>query len=84
MVNRAGIINTIAATAPGFFATPSPPPAARRWISPMGVAVEWAGYVYIADTGNHRLAPVLPLVPTGSITKNRSQSGIAPYRQSDP
>jgi sugar lactone lactonase YvrE len=64
-INTAGIVSTLAGTGvPGFSGDGAPAPAAQLNL-PYGLAADLAGYVYIADLGNHRIRRVSP---DGTIT----------------
>ena len=60
-VDTAGVITTIAGacTSPGFSGDGGPATSARLNL-PHGVAVDTAGTVYVADTGNNRLRKISP------------------------
>ena len=65
-VDSAGTITTVAGTGvPGFSGDGGPAPAARL-AGPIGVAVDGAGNLYIADSGNHRIRKLTPM--TGPTT----------------
>jgi sugar lactone lactonase YvrE len=63
---RGTIITTVAGTGrrAGFSGDGGPADQARLY-SPSGLAVDKAGYLYIADSGNHRIRRV---TPTGTIS----------------
>src|SRR5947199_9475330 len=59
-INPAGVVATVAGTgAPGFAGDGGPASAAQLNL-PYGVAVDLAGYMYIADLGNQRVRRVSP------------------------
>jgi hypothetical protein len=57
MINKLGIIYTVAGSVSGFFGDGGPATSARL-TSPGGVAVDRAGNIYIADTNNDRIRKV--------------------------
>ncbi len=64
-VTPAGLISTIAGSgpswpSPGGFGGDGGPATAARLDRPEGVAVDAAGNIYIADSGNHRIRKVTP------------------------
>jgi sugar lactone lactonase YvrE len=63
-VTAAGVVTTLAGTA-GVFGSADGTGAAARFGFPQGVAVDSAGNVYVADTGNFAIRRV---TPTGTTT----------------
>lgn len=59
-VDRYGIITTIAGTGSPGFSGDGGPAASAQLQFPYGLAVDLAGYVYIADLGNQRVRRVSP------------------------
>lgn len=59
-VTPEGIIHTFAGTGAPGFAGDGGPAAQAQLRSPMGVAVDETGHVFIADTGNNRIRSVSP------------------------
>lgn len=55
MVNAEGIISTVAGTGEAGFSGDGGPGATARLNGPLDVAADNNGYLYIADTGNHRI-----------------------------
>jgi hypothetical protein len=60
MVTPAGTITTVAGTGKAGFAGDGGPATAAQLDSPKGLAVDDAGHLYIADTGNHRVRMIGP------------------------
>lgn len=58
-ITPAGVVTTLAGT-PGQFGTADGTGASARFFFPCGVAVDAAGNVYVADTGNHLIRRVTP------------------------
>jgi len=65
MVNRAGVITTVAGTGVGGFAGDGGPATGARLSYPTGLAVDGTGTLYIGESGNHRVRKV---TPDGTIT----------------
>ena len=62
-VDGNGTITTVAGNGRTFgFSGDGGPATSAQMIQPWGVAVDAAGYLYIADTGNRRIRKVLPAV----------------------
>lgn len=59
-VNAEGIITTMAGMADEGFSGDEGPAASAQLDGPSGVAVDEAGYVFIADTGNNRIRQIDP------------------------
>jgi uncharacterized protein (TIGR03437 family) len=71
---RTGVINTIAGVgSPGFSGDGGPATQAQLF-TPFGVAVDAAGNIFIADTGNGRIRRI---APTGIITTIAGTGGFA-------
>jgi len=69
-ITPAGTITTVAGNAlPGFFGDAGPATLAEL-NNPTGVAVDFAGNLYIADTGNNRIRQVLPNGIIGTFAGN--------------
>ncbi len=64
-VSTSGTITTLAGTGTAGFSGDGGPAASAQLNLPYGVAVDYAGYVYIADLGNNRVRRV---APDGTIT----------------
>src|SRR4051794_39247793 len=64
-INPAGIVATVAGCGIPGFSGDGGPAAGAQLNLPYGVAVDLAGYVYVADLGNHR---VRRISPDGTIT----------------
>jgi len=75
-INPAGIVNIVAgAGAPGFGGDGGPASAAQLNL-PYGLAVDLAGYLYIADLGNQRIRRVSPDGAIATVAGNgRKASG---------
>jgi sugar lactone lactonase YvrE len=54
-VTPGGVITTIAGTSSGGFSGDGGPATAAQLFSPQGVALDGAGNLYVADTGNNRI-----------------------------
>ena len=59
-ISAAGIIATIAGTGEAGFSGDGGAASAARLNLPYGIAVDYAGYVYIADLGNNRVRRIAP------------------------
>ena len=59
-ISTAGIIATIAGTGEAGFSGDGGAASAARLNLPYGIAVDYAGYVYIADLGNNRVRRIAP------------------------
>ena len=61
-VTLAGVVTTFAGNAGNIGSTDAPagPATAARFNNPQGVAVDAAGNVYVADTGNHTIRKITP------------------------
>ena len=59
-IDTSGVISTIAGTGEAGFSGDGGPATEARLSGPEGVAVDAAGNVYIADTGNHRIRILTP------------------------
>jgi len=58
-ITRAGVVSTLAGR-PGTSGTNNGTGTAARFNSPVGVAVDASGSVYVADTGNHAIRKISP------------------------
>ena len=63
--NVAGVIFPYAGTGEPGFAGDKGPAYAARFLNPRGLAIDLAGYLYVADSGNHRIRRISP---SGKIT----------------
>ena len=59
-VSTSGIIATIAGTGEAGFSGDGGPALAAQLNLPYGIAVDYAGYVYVADLGNNRVRKIAP------------------------
>ena len=66
-VDSTGTITTIVGTGEEGFSGDRGPGGAARLSHPSGVVVDDAGYLYIADSGNHRIRRITPLGPITTI-----------------
>jgi sugar lactone lactonase YvrE len=71
-VTRAGVVTTLAGTA-GMSGSADGTGAAARFFFPTSVALDGAGNVYVADTGNNTLRKV---TPTGAVTTLAGTPGM--------
>jgi poly(3-hydroxybutyrate) depolymerase len=76
-VDAAGTVTTFAGTGAAGFSGEGGPAAAAQLQAPWGLAVDSAGNLYIADTGNHRVRKVAPdgTISTVAGTGTRGFSG---------
>jgi uncharacterized protein (TIGR03437 family) len=74
-VTAGGVIATLAGTGQAGYSGDGGPSAAAQINSPNGVAVDAAGMVYIADTGNHRIRAVTP----GGVILTLAGTGVRGY-----
>ncbi|MEX0730375.1 MAG: SMP-30/gluconolactonase/LRE family protein, partial [Aquisalimonadaceae bacterium] len=76
-VSPDGVITTVAGTGIGGYSGDGGPAAAARLYYPSGVAIDAAGYLYIADEGNYRIRRVSPdgVITTVAGNGNWGQSG---------
>jgi uncharacterized protein (TIGR03437 family) len=77
LVNASGIITTVAVTLRGGFSGDGGPATSAELQQPYGVAVDAAGDLLIADSGNNRIREV-PRVLTAPATVLSAASGTAP------
>ena len=75
-ITPAGVVTTLAGTA-GQPAAPTAPAAAARFNDPTGVAVDGAGNVYVADTGNNTIRKITPAGVVTTLAGTAGQSGSA-------
>jgi len=85
-VTAGGVVTTLAGTA-GMSGSANGTGAAARFNSPSGVALDSAGNIYVADSGNHTIRKVTPtgVVTTlaGSAGNNGSEDGAGPDARFD-
>ena len=75
-INPSGIIHTVAGTGKAAFGGDGGFATAADLNDPRDVAIDGAGNVYIADTNNHRVRKMVPLVPAAiPIISGDSQVG---------
>lgn len=74
-VTSAGKVTTLAGTA-GKTGSKNDKGSAARFLYPSGVAVDRAGYIYVADTGNNVIRKV---TPAGAVTTLAGLAGSAGY-----
>jgi uncharacterized protein (TIGR03437 family) len=60
VVSVTGTINTLAGSGTGGFSGDNGPAIIANLNQPQGIAVDLAGNVYVADTGNHRVRKITP------------------------
>jgi sugar lactone lactonase YvrE len=77
-IDAAGIITTVAGTGEGGYSNDNQVPTLAKLNSPQGVAVDGAGNLFIADTGNHRIRYVNSSA-TNSIIVTRAGTGTAGF-----
>jgi hypothetical protein len=72
-ISASGVVATLAGT-PGISGSADGSGAAGRFSNPYGIAVDGAGNLYVADTGNHT---VRKITPGGVVTTFAGAAGIA-------
>ena len=76
-ITPAGVVTTVAGV-PGSSGSnntgPSPPPA--RFNSPGAVALDGAGNIYVADTGNHTIRMITPAGVVSTLAGSPGQAGL--------
>jgi len=82
LVSTSGVITTVAGTGEAGFGGDDGPAASARLFGPRGVAVDLAGNLYIADTGNHRIrrvnqAGIIQTVAGGAAGGAPREGGLA-------
>ena len=75
-VTPAGVVTTLAGL-PGIQGNADGTGSAARFISPVGVAVDSAGHVYVADTWNHTIRKVTPAGVVTTLAGLAGSSGSA-------
>jgi uncharacterized protein (TIGR03437 family) len=86
-VNASGVITSVAGTGTASMTGDGGSPLTAGLNAPQGVAVDAAGNVYIADTGNDRIRAILSRAPTYTVSPQRltftadAGSGLAPAQQ---
>ena len=73
-VTPAGVVTTIAGTA-GSYGSTDGVGAAARFNGPRGIAVDSAGYLYVADSGNHTIRKIFPDGTVQTIAGHAGQPG---------
>ena len=84
-VNTSGIISTIAGTGTAGFGPDNEPGTQSQISSPIGLAIDTAGNLYFADSGNHRIrrlsgvaeGQVLPGAPIAGTGDGQTQTGMS-------
>ena len=76
VVNPSGIISTAAGNGTAGFAGDAASATSAQLNSPLGVAIDSSGNLYIADTGNHRIRKVT----SGGIISTFAGNGMADSR----
>ena len=74
-INPSGIIHTVAGTGKAAFGGDGGFATAAELNDPRDVAIDGAGNVYIADTNNHRVRKMVPLVPASTLLSKLAKSG---------
>ena len=76
-ISTAGVITTVAGTGPGGSGTDGVPATQSRLFNPMGLALDAAGNLYIADSANNRVRMVSPqgIISTVAGTGTAGSSG---------
>ncbi len=75
-ITPAGIISTIAGNGTSGFSGDGGPAVAAELNSPLGVTIDGAGLIYIADAGNNRIRIIGDYHPNGVNTLSSSTSGL--------
>jgi NHL repeat len=69
-VSPAGVITTIAGTGSGGFSGDGGPATAAQLFSPVGIALDGRGGLYVADLGNNRVRRIAPDGTTSTVAGN--------------
>jgi len=75
-VTAAGVVTTLAGSA-GQHGSADGTGSAARFNSPDGVTVDPAGYLYVADSGNHTIRKVTPTGSVSTLAGSAGQPGSA-------
>jgi sugar lactone lactonase YvrE len=83
-ITPAGVVTTLAGMAadvvetPGIAGSTDAIGSAARFNSPTGLAVDSAGNVYVADTGNHTIRKITPAGAVSTVVGVAGQAGFTP------
>ena len=74
MIAPGGVVTTVAGTA-GFSGSANGTGGVARFNAPQGVAVDGAGNMYVADTGNHLIRKITPAGTASTVTGTTGVAG---------
>ena len=79
-VDTSGTLTTIAGTGQGGFGGDGGPAMEAQLNYPTGVAVDEAGNIYVADSGNHRIRVLTQLPPPPGAPTRLTATAVSPFR----
>ena len=79
-VDPSGVFTTIAGTGQGGFGGDGGPAVKAQLNYPTGVAVDEAGNIYVADSGNHRIRVLTQLPPPPGAPTRLTATAVSPFR----